>query len=353
MFSSQTYEVIKDRMLNDENIKKTGIAVNEGSLVNSILSAKAVDEAKLYITMGNVFNLVFIEETFNEFLDKRINEFGIYRKTGDRAVGDVLFTGEVGTVITNGLIIKANGLEYSVIKDLVLTDNPLDNVSPVQANDVGVAYNVPDGTEFTIDTVIDGLKSITSQGDIKGGIDPETDEEFRTRFYETQRNNATSGNVAHYEQWAKEVDGVYNAKVTPLWNGAGTVKVAIIGKENKPVSPEIIERCRLYLETVRPIGADVTVVTPTVTEVDITGTVELESGADIEFVKTEVARLVGEYLEEETKEVAYSKIFGIIASLDVVNDCKDIQINGNTENIVITDEQIPAVGEVNLVAGVV
>lgn len=42
MYSNQTYEVIKDRILNDENIKKTELAVNEGSITNSIVSALSV-----------------------------------------------------------------------------------------------------------------------------------------------------------------------------------------------------------------------------------------------------------------------------------------------------------------------
>lgn len=353
MFSSQTYEVIKERMLNDENIKKTGLATNEGSLVNSILSAKAVDEAKLYIRMGNLFGMAFIEDGFDEYLDKRINEFGIYRKTGEFATGTVQFTGTAGTQITNGLIIKVNGLEYSVIQDITLSDDAEKNISPIQANEVGVSYNVPANTEFTIDQTIAGLTSITAKTNIEGGIDPETDEEFKQRFYDTQRNNATSGNVAHYEQWAKEVDGVYGAKVTPLWDGPGTVKVAITGRGNETVSPQIIQNCKDYIESVRPIGADVTVVTPTLLKINITGTVELESGFDEDFMKAEVIRLVGEYLETETTEVTYSKVFGIIASLEAVNDCRDIQINGGTSNIKISDEQIPAVGTVTLSVGVV
>ena len=230
MYSNQTYEVIKDRILNDENIKKTELAVNEGSITNSMVSALSVEEAKLYIDMMNLFRLAFIEEGFYDYLDKRVNEFGIYRKNGEYATGEVEFKGTVGTRIDNGSIIRINGLDYSVIKDVVISETIEENKSPIQANEVGVQYNVPIGSIFTIAEEITGLESIVATTEVEGGIDRETDEELRTRFYETQRNNATSGNVAHYEQWAKEVDGVYNAKVTPLWNGAGTVKVAIVGK---------------------------------------------------------------------------------------------------------------------------
>ena len=37
---------------------------------------------------------------------------------------------------------------------------------------------------------------------------------------------ATSGSKYHYIQWAKEINGVGNAKCLPLWNGNGTVKLS-------------------------------------------------------------------------------------------------------------------------------
>lgn len=348
MYSNQTYEVIKDRILNDENIKKTELAVNEGSITNSIVSALSVEEAKLYIDMMNLFRLAFIKEGFYDYLDKRVNEFGIYRKEGEFATGEVEFKGTVGTRIDNGSIIRINGLDYSVIKDIVISETTEENKSPIQANEVGVQYNVPIGSIFTIAEEITGLESIVATTEVEGGIDRETDEELRTRFYETQRNNATSGNVAHYEQWAKEVDGVYNAKVTPLWNGAGTVKVAIAGRNNKPVSEEIIEKCKAYIEEVRPIGATVTVVTPTELKINIAANITLNSAYSKVEAEAEVLARLEEYLLTVTDKVLYSNIFAMLVNCDSIVDCTEVKINNQTSNINISAEQVATTGTITL-----
>lgn len=348
MYSNQTYEVIKDRILNDENIKKTELAVNEGSITNSIVSALSVEEAKLYIDMMNLFRLAFIEEGFYDYLDKRVNEFGIYRKEGEFATGEVEFKGDIGTRIDNGSIIRINGLDYSVIKDVVISETIEENKSPIQANEVGVQYNVPIGSVFLMAEEITGLESIVATTEIEGGIDKETDEELRTRFYETQRNNATSGNVAHYEQWAKEVDGVYNAKVTPLWNGAGTVKVAIAGRNNKPVDEEIIEKCKAYIEEVRPIGATVTVVTPTELKINIAANITLNSAYSKEQAEAEVLARLEEYLLTVTDKVLYSNIFAMLVNCDSIVDCTEVKINNQTTNINIDAEQVATTGTITL-----
>lgn len=348
MYSNQTYEVIKDRILNDDNIKKTELAINEGSITNSIVSALSVEEAKLYIDMMNLFRLAFIEEGYYDYLDKRVNEFGIYRKNGEYATGEVEFKGTVGTRIDNGSIIRINGLDYSVIKDIVISETTEENKSPIQANEVGVQYNVPIGSVFFIAEEITGLESIVATTEIEGGIDRETDEELRTRFYETQRNNATSGNVAHYEQWAKEVDGVYNAKVTPLWNGPGTVKVAIAGRNNKPVSEEIIEKCKAYLEEVRPIGATVTVVTPSELKINIAANITLNSAYSKEQAEAEVLTKLEEYLLTVTDKVLYSNIFALLVNCDSIVDCTEVKINNQTSNINISAEQVATTGTITL-----
>lgn len=348
MYSNQTYENIKDRILNDENIKKTGLAINEGSLINSTVSALSVEEAKLYIDMMNLFKLAFIEEGYFDYLDKRVNEFGIYRKEGDFATGEVEFKGSIGTQILNGSIIRINGLDYSVVKDVTISETVEENKSPIQANGVGTSYNVPIGSVFLMVEETIGLDSIVATSEITGGIDRETDEELRIRFYETQRNHATSGNVAHYEQWAKECDGVFGAKVTPIWNGRGTVKVAIVGRKNKPVSKDIIDRCKEHIEEVRPIGATVTVVTPIELKINIAANITLNSAYSKEQAEEEVKAKLEEYLLTVTDKILYSNVFALLVNCDSITDCNDVKINNVASNVNVGAEQVPTVGTITL-----
>ncbi len=47
--------------------------------------------AKFYIELSYLHKKAFIEDNFDDFLDKRVNEFGVYRKLGTEATGEVIF----------------------------------------------------------------------------------------------------------------------------------------------------------------------------------------------------------------------------------------------------------------------
>ena len=109
MFSEQTYETLIKRIL--ENTSANNLDIREGSVSFNLLAPLTEELAKAYIEMGNILNLAFIEDTFDEYLDKRVNEFGIYRKDGEKATGAIKVTGSDDTFISNSTIVTSNGLE--------------------------------------------------------------------------------------------------------------------------------------------------------------------------------------------------------------------------------------------------
>ena len=344
--SNQTYEVIMNRLLTNENTKKTGLATNEGAFLHDIYSAKAVDEAKLYLEMDNLFSLAFIEDSFDEYLDRRINEFGVYRKLGLFASGHIEITADAGTRIPAGTVLTVNNLEYITVEEAIIEDVP--KTVLVEARGDGVKYNLNIGAELEMVDASIRIKSAVVLDGFDNGRDTESDEDFKARFYDTQGNNATSGNVAHYVQWAKEVNGVYNVKVTPLHAGPGTVKVAISGKGNQPCGEKVIQDCINHIEQVRPIGATVSVVTTALMNIHISATIELKNESEKETIKTELEELINEYLQNSANEVTFSKIYSIIASHEAVNDCSNVLINDSNKNIKINDAQVPVLETLTL-----
>ena len=230
MFSNQTYEVIKQRILDNINIE---IDKREGSFTSNMVSPLAEELAKAYINMSDILSLGFIDDTFDTFLDKRVSEFGVYRKEGVKATGEIKVEGKEGAIITNGTLVKANDLYFTVLNDIEL---PTDNILYVEANEVGYKYNLLANTEFELVEKNDKVTKLVNETNFSKGVDVESDEDLRKRFVKVVNNPSTSGNKAHYEEWALEVDGVGRAIVYPLHNGNGTVKVMIIGNDNKAVS---------------------------------------------------------------------------------------------------------------------
>ncbi|WP_394869653.1 baseplate J/gp47 family protein [Clostridioides difficile] len=340
MYSSQTYDVVKNRTLSNIDLD---IYKGEGSFLSDMVSPVNSELAKFYIELSYLHKKAFIEDNFDDFLDKRVNEFGVYRKLGTEAIGEVIFEGKIGTKIQNGTIISYNELLFVVIKDIVISLEIEQNTSPVQALEIGIRYNVPASTEFKLQDEINGITRIYNNLDFKGGTEVETDEELKERFYKIQKNQATSGNKAHYEEWALEVEGVYNAKVYPRWNGAGTVKVLLFGQNNQAVDSEVIERCKEHIEEEMPIGCTLTVATPSILDISISATLTLESGYTLEFVKESFLESINSYLINVNKEIIYTKVSAILASVEGLHDFSNLLLNNKAENIVFEEDKVPSV----------
>lgn len=343
MYSEQTYEVIKQRIL--DNIA-LDIDKREGSILNTFASANAMSLAKAYIEMGDILSLGFIEDAFDTYLDKRVSEFGVYRKQGAKATGQIKVTGDEGTVISNGTTFLCNDLKFVMLNDVVIGEE--DDICYVEAEEVGYKYNLSPNSIFTLIEPINGVKTLTNETAFKNGVDIETDEELRKRFIKVVNNPSASGNKNHYEEWALEVNGVGRAIVYPLWNGNGTVKVMIVGNDNKPVLEEVINNCKLHIEENMPIGCQLTVITPTNLDVAIIANIELKEGYDKEEVKKEFEAKINEYLKTVTTELTYSKVYGVLANILGIEDIASLTINGGTQNIAIAEDKLVNISSIDI-----
>ena len=342
MFSNQTYEAIKQRIFDNINID---IDKREGSFLSNMVSPLSEELAKAYINMIDILRLGFIEDTFDTYLDKRVSEFGVYRKQGSKAIGEIKVEGKEGAIITNGTLIKANDLYFTVLNDIEL---PTDNILYVEANEVGYKYNLLANTEFELVEKNDKVTSLINETDFKNGIDIESDEDLRKRFIKVVNNPSTSGNKAHYEEWALEVNGVSRAIVYPLWNGNGTVKVMVVGNDNKPVLEDVRKNVEDHITENMPIGCQLTVTTPTNLDTTIVATIELKEGYEIEEVKQEFEAKINEYLKSVTNEFTYSKVYGLLANIIGIEDIGILTINGGNSNITISEDKIINISEINI-----
>ena len=342
MFSNQTYEAIKQRIFDNINI---GIDKREGSFLSNMVSPLSEELAKAYINMSDILSLGFIEDTFDTYLDKRVSEFGVYRKQGSKAIGEIKVEGKEGAIITNGTLIKTNDLYFTVLNDIEL---PTDNILYVEANEVGYKYNLLANTEFELVEKNDKVTKLINESNFTKGVDIESDEELRKRFIKVVNNPSASGNKNHYEEWALEVNGVSRAIVYPLWNGNGTVKVMVIGNDNKPVLEDVRKNVEDHITENMPIGCQLTVTTPTNLDATIVATIELKEGYEIEEVKQEFEAKINEYLKSVTNEFTYSKVYGLLANIIGIEDIGTLTINGGNSNITISEDKIINISEINI-----
>ncbi|MDU4596434.1 baseplate J/gp47 family protein [Clostridium botulinum] len=353
MFNNYTKESDEEICEKMKNSISDDIDKSEGSFTHDVLSPTSQQIFQNRMKLNEILNLVFIQTSYDEWLEMGGESRGVPKNQGKKATGKVSFKGKDFTSIKkNSLVQTAQGLQYITLQDGVILEGKV--VIPVQAVDIGKQYNIPSNTIVELPISIPGVLGITNEESVQGGADKETNDEYRKRILQRVQNPPSSGNKSDYERWAKEIDGVKGVKPIPLWDGPGTVKIIIYGDNGTALDNKIIQNVKTYIdpndgdgEGKAPIGATVTVTTVTnkILNIAILG-IDTD---DIQTTKINIKENLQKYLEtiKPGNFVKIINIIGIIATTEGVKDFKDITLNGKRENITTTDEEKVILGEVS------
>lgn len=293
----------------------------EGTFENDMLAANSLEFAKVEVELEQAYKAAFAETSWGEYLTMIAGEFGVVRRPAVKATGTVTVTGK-GVLPAGSLFSTSAGTKFQTTEEQAITKSA--DVS-VEAVDAGADGNVKAETITTIPMSIPGITGVTNAEATTGGYDEEDDETLLTRYLEKVRLPATSGNKYEYYEWAKSVAGVGDARVLPLWNGNGTVKVLIVDADMQIAPASLIRAVADYIETVRPIGATVTVASPT--PVPVTITVKVEGTLDKEqYVKDINAFLAKKGMD--LRVLSYARCIDILMNQSSVSDCADLLLNG-------------------------
>lgn len=347
-YESQTKKALLDRMLTQisDDIDK-----RQGSITHDMLSPASIELALAYIELDNVLNFGFADTTYGEYLDRKVVEAGLTRKPSVKASGQIVLSGLANVPVPKGyrvLTEGANPMYFETTESVTIGGNGQVTVN-AQAVDGGERGNVPPNTITLTTQDIVGVTAVTNPQGFVGGVDEETDEELRQRYLHKVRKPITSGNVYHYEQWALSVEGVSAVRVFPTWNGAGTVKVVLIDDDGRAPDQSVIDNVATYIETVRPIGATVTVMPVNELAINISATLSLSGNLTVADVQANIDQAIADYLRSTTeKEIRLTHVGNAILTVEGVLDYSNLTLNGATNNVVIDEESVAVTGTVTL-----
>ena len=362
MFEDTTVEGIKQRILGR---LKTDLQTREGSFVNDIISAVAVELHDCYHQWDSMESRFYVGEDSGPYIDKQAAAVGIYRKPGTAASCSITFSGSDGARVPAGTpFYTESGLTFILQEDAVIASGTASGV--LVAAETGDIYNI--GAEEITSTLrnYSGISAYTNAA-ASGGTDQETDEALVARYYERMRRSPTSGNPYHYQEWATSMAGVGAARVISKWNGAGTVKVILAGPDLEPVVDSVVTACAAYIEEQRPVGPEVTVVSASAKNVAVEASVQLDGTTTASAVKAALNTSVASYLREltvsafhgnidmqlesldgRTYTVLYNRIAYLLLSIPGVIDYTSLKVNGGTDNIVVGPTEVPVLSEVSV-----
>lgn len=202
-----------------------------------------------------------------EWLLRHCETWKVYQKVAAPAKGSTQFTGTNGLIIPAGTIVRrSDNAEYSVDADVTVSGGVA--IANVTASVAGAAGGSVSGTRLSLTSPIPGVASdsfVTADG-LTQGTDIESEDLVRGRLL-TRIQNPPHGGAKHdYEFWAMEVPGVTRAWCYPKQYGLGTVGIIFVMDDKVgtiiPSAGEV-QAVADYIETVRPVCPEITVIAPT------------------------------------------------------------------------------------------
>ena len=316
-----------------------------GSFFSDLLKPVA---AQIYLLQNEIDALednCFALTASGGYLDRKAAEQGLTRRSGTFAKGIVRITGVKGEVVRAGAKVAAENVLYSVDETVTIPGTGFIEVNAT-CTTAGSIGNVKAGKINRFPVMLRNLTSVENITDFTGGYDEESDAELLERYLESVSRPNTSGNKNHYISWAKEVEGVGNVQVIPLWNGPGTVKVVITNYDNAPADEELIAEVAGHIEDNRPIGSSVTVATVDTLLINISVSLTTD---DSSTAAADIELNINKYLSDialEKSYVSYAKIGGLILDSAGVEDYSQLRLNGGTSNVDIPTGYVPVLDKV-------
>jgi uncharacterized phage protein gp47/JayE len=313
----------------------------------------------VYIALDSTIEKMDIETLSGDELATRIYQrTGIIRKPATYASNQIEVTG-TGGINAGDIFQTESGVQFKATKSTAVSGS---GMVYIQAAVAGAEGNVPANTIKYMPVSIPGITSVTNPEPTEGGYDDESDADLLQRYYERIKTPPTSGNKSQYKMWAKEVTGVGDARVIPLWNGNNTVKVVLIDANREPANAEVVSNVQNYIDPeaagegkgAAPVGAYCTVVSAEGKTVNVAFTVSDRDPAYTEGqIQANVEAKLREYFRaisfrEDITEISYAQIGYRLLDTTGILDYTDLKINGGTVNIPLVNNEVPVLGVVTI-----
>ncbi|WP_342572133.1 baseplate J/gp47 family protein [Paenibacillus sp. FSL R5-0749] len=351
MYEGQTFEIILNRMLDRV---PDGVDKREGSIIYDALAPAAVEMAQMYIELDVNANLKFADTASGEYLDRAVAWSGISRKAATKARWAGSFRDNEGKPVEVPLESRfSTGDRVYVVVERIAAGQYV-----LECEVAGAEGNEYTGALLPIDYIA-GLTTAELTQLLVHGEDEETDQALYDRYQDKVSRPVTSANKYQYELWARENSGVGKAKAFPLWDGPGTVKVALLNNEMQTPADAVIKAVQEYIDPTQngmgegaaPIGPVVTVVGAEEVPIDVEVQVTLASGSTYEGVKTLIETGVTAYLKElafADPLVRWTRIANVILDIPPVIDYSDLLVNGGMSNLEIAPGAVAVLGTVKV-----
>lgn len=281
----------------------------EGSVYWDLTQIFALEAERLWDMIGTELPAsIFPSYAWGVFIDEHALTYGLIRKPAIAATGTIRFTGTAGSAITTGTQVGTEPVDpddesivyQTTASGLIPGIAPATGFIdlPAQAVAVGVVGNVAVGVVSLLLSPVAGISSVANVTAMASGEDQESDADLQARVLVEIASTVGAGTASDYVRWSLSYPGVGNVTVQPTWAGGGTVRVIVTDAANQPVSAGVIAGLQTLIDPaafpgagqgLAPIGAIVTVATPTYYYVNVAATIVHDSGYTLDGTSGTIA----------------------------------------------------------------
>jgi uncharacterized phage protein gp47/JayE len=351
---SDSRDVIQARLLAsiDNSYNKS-----EGEFMYDAEKPVSIELESTYTTLSGMPDKRFADTATGKNLERICKEKGIFRKITTQSSGVVTITGVVGSPITSGQLVASDSLNFQFTETTTVPSSGSINVN-VQCLTYGVIGNVPIGAIKYFPKTLTGLTGVTNVSAFSNGEDEESDTSLRNRYYVKVNSSVTTANKEAFKSWALSVANVGNAKVIPIWNGAGSVKVLIINSLMKGADPTLVKSVQDYIDPnmngdgsgAMPLcGAICTIASATEKAINIS--VTIQTTLDNNTAQSKIEDAIAEYLQSiafNQNYVSYQMVGTKILNIPYITDCSNLTINSASSNVNLVDDEVAVLGAITI-----
>ena len=351
MNGSFTYESILSRML---ATAPAGVDTSQGSIFYDAVVPAAKELAALYERLDSVLDDAFPDTCGEDMLLRHAESLGVKRKPATCAVVSCRVNKK-----------PPEGSRFLLGRHVYVLGDFIDEYTigryryRLVCETAGAEANLDVGETLLPLSYIDGLTFCESERLVEAGRDEEDIESLRRRVVEARISPRSYGGREDYKRVIGGIDGVGDVKVTPMWNGAGTVRVVVKGDEAATPSADVTAEVNNVInDELAQIGQSVTVASAVSRTVDIGVTVTYADGVDAAGAEAAVKRACGEFITSAAKTwssvpavaLRISQLTAKLYDTGLVKSVSAVMINGSAADVTLGGDEVPELGTVTVVA---
>lgn len=361
-FNTKTYSKILGAMLDTMSIYYPQVDIREGSMAYNACASAAMELAIGYVDLNYFADNSFVPTASRGYKLLGCQDVGINVAVFNATAG--VFKGEFNCEVPIGSRWNCGNYNFEVI-ELIGHDELYEYQMVCETT--GSLPNSTLGDLTPITDIPSELEVATITECLVLGEDEASNDDITEYYLNHVSGTAYDGNVAQYEKWCSDYNGIGNHKVTGLWNGANTVKVSILDINNRVASETLIQEFQEYLDPLTaelnddttaenypqgrgmgngkaPIGAIVTVTTANEKQIAVSATLKLANGYSTAVGVDDALVAYFAKLAYENNFVNYMSVGSVILSCASVESLTNLKINGGTTDIELTTDEIPILG---------